>query len=569
MSKPKFEDTLPVKPKFEETTEVPEAAEPEEELTITDYAGRGLQGVGKTLDYLRGGVTAPAVAAILEQLSGNDVYNFKEHMNALNPLSLDVYPDGGEIMKRAGVPEGGKLSDVVPGYADPAKNPSWYEPEKGGLLDPSTRGTGGFAFDTAIDPLTYISMGTHKIAGEALKKSPSYRVFNKSQDGLIKSVAKAAAKKSIGLQMAPLMTPTTAALLVDELGRSGKVLKNLATWPSDAVKNFGDHLYSSMLQPLEHEGRVFKKKEVAQSFYNAKIKSPLNLRAKVDEATNKLIAARDQILNSADAAGAELNMRKATLAAQKEVQRLRAIGSADADKLAENLEENIKDLVTRAEGKPAIPEKSHLKLEQQGPANQYGHKKYYHSKVVTQPAVPEVPKQPYNTKKGTALKSFLYQGTPGSVFHENLNAPVAASVKNKLTMGIKEEVEDATARAIGPRKAAELSELNDEAGKFLSTRKAQTRVSNQQERNMSNMQNLTGMDTWAGGVGVAHGDIEGGAKAILAKKFLDGLRLLTMPGGYYLQKLADSSTIAPVMDAYGREKFKQKTIRKDQDEQEE
>ncbi len=136
-------------------------AEPSFLDKLESYGKKGLVGAGKALDYV-GGVTRTGLgAATLPNVDKGDVWNALK----AQPLS------GDDLLKRAGVPQGGHLSDVKPGwYSDPKdENNHWYTPEKGGALDFTGRGTGGLGLEVAADPLTYASFGMSGAAKEALQ----------------------------------------------------------------------------------------------------------------------------------------------------------------------------------------------------------------------------------------------------------------------------------------------------------------------------------------------------------------------------------------------------------------
>lgn len=83
-------------------------------------------------------------------------------------------PTGKQIVMKAGLDDTHHLSEVVPGYADKNSNHPWYQPEKGGLLDPSAADAGGLAMNVATDPLMYVPGGEvgrlAKKAGEVAPK---------------------------------------------------------------------------------------------------------------------------------------------------------------------------------------------------------------------------------------------------------------------------------------------------------------------------------------------------------------------------------------------------------------
>lgn len=563
MSKPAFDPNKP----FEAVQDHKPAFDPNAPFEAVDDeidpVGLGLGALGATakgLDVLRGSITAPALAAALEAMTGKDVYRPEEHSDAVTINNLNTFPTSSELFERAGVPEGAKMSDVVGGYADPQLDNPWYQPEKGGMLDFTVRGAGGLATDMAIDPLSWLSMGGAQAGKQALSKSASREVLqNAMKKGTMAKIGEmVAAPFQAG---AKFIAPTkTFETIKTKLGAPGRMAAAAITSPSDALKRTGKRLYDSVLQPLEHEGQVFGKKEIGETAYNAGIKTPFGLRGKAGEATDTLMTARDQILREADAAGGKVDIPQAMTEARNRINDLRALKDSDAAALADNLEAKIVEWETTAKGTPDVPDTISMT---RGPVGKgpYGETRMGDVPVVVKGKKGKAP-SPYTATEGSNLKSFLYSETPNSVFHENLNAPVSARVKSSMSKGFKEGTEDAVAGALGAEKAADLAELNQEAGKLLATRKAQTRVSNQTERNLTNLGVMTGTDTVTGGVGAAvKGDMGGGVESMALKKLLDGLRLMTMPAGYGMQKLSEGAITAPLIDAYVRAKFKEKAGR--------
>ncbi len=83
----------------------------------------------------------------------------------------------GEVLKTAGVPKGGQLSDVIPGIFSETGEGLPFKKE--GLFDPTVRGTAGFAADVILDPTNLIGAGAVRagakgvatVAGKGFKKA--------------------------------------------------------------------------------------------------------------------------------------------------------------------------------------------------------------------------------------------------------------------------------------------------------------------------------------------------------------------------------------------------------------
>lgn len=533
-------------------TPVPDAPATSEEagLDKTGLALGTLGAGGKLLDVARGALTGPALAATIGALTGKDVYRGSEHLDAINPTNLSSFPSSAEIFERGGVPEGAKMSDYVGGYADPNEDNPWYQPEKGGMLDFTLRGAGGFGTDVAIDPLTYLSFGAAAAGKTALKKGASHVALQAA-----KQAEKSAGRRA--LESIGTKTLDTIAMPfergVEKLRQTapGRALEAVATAPSKGVKKVGKRIYDSTLLPVEHEGAKFAKEGVGETLYNAGIMSPLGLRDKAERAKNVLMEARDKILRDADDVGAQANMAEAMAEARAEVAKLRRVKDSDAKALADDLEAKLNEYIQTEKGTPGTPART-----EQVPGPLLDEKG---NPIMTTKEIPASPGQapsPYSATDTTRLKSFLYANLPTSTFQQNLNTPISARIKAAMSGGLKDETENVVARGLGPQKAADLAELNAEAGKILATKKAQTRVENAAERLANNTTSLTGTDTVMGGLGtLAHGEVGGGLKAMALKKTLDALRLGTMPLGYMTRKAGESRVIAPMIDTYSRRKL--------------
>lgn len=157
--------------------------------------------VSKALGY-PGGVVRAGVGSAIGALGGPKTVTLDDLKNALNPTTTDQPPGTGEMLKRAGMGPGPKFSDLADVnthgtlglfkaaaslYADPNKPHPFYQPEKGGMLDPTLRGTLGAWGDMASDPLTHgklvppiLGNPATKVAGRA---GPS--MYKKAIQGIV------------------------------------------------------------------------------------------------------------------------------------------------------------------------------------------------------------------------------------------------------------------------------------------------------------------------------------------------------------------------------------------------
>lgn len=532
----------------------PIPATAEEAATDSPGVFMGTLGAGaKGLDTLRGSLTAPALAATLEALTGKDVYRGAEHLDAVNPSNLSTFPSSSELFERAGVPEGAKLSDFVGGFAEPGGEGPWYQPEKGGMLDFTVRGAGGFGTDIAIDPLTYLSMGGAALAKQGLKSSAS-------RAALAGANRAGPASRLMSRAVDTVTNPLAEGVKALRSTRAGSALADMATVPSRAVGTVGKRVYGSTLLPVEHEGVKFAKEGVADTLYNAGIKSPLGLRDKAEAAKNTLMTARDNLLQRADDAGAQADMATAMADARAEITKLRRIKDSDASSLADDLESKLNEYIRTERGVPGTPDQ----VRETVTTDVVG-MPTTHREVI--PGKPGIAPQPFSASDASKLKTFLYSNLPQSTFQQNLNTPLTSRIRSKMSTGLKDETENAVGRALGADAAMDLAELNAEAGKLIATRKGQTRVQNMAERMANNTTSLTGTDTVIGGIGtLSDGGLSGGLKAMALKKTLDALRLGTMPLGYGMRKAAESRVIAPMIDTTVRRKAIEHTGRGSREE---
>lgn len=346
-------DGIPTQPNFGEPGQMATA----DEAAANDHLQVGIDHPGQTalaalgagakgLDVGRGALTAPALAALLEQLTGKDVYRAKEHGDAINPTNLSTYPSSNELFERAGVPEGATLSDYMGGYAEGDENTPWYHPEKGGMLDPSVRGVGGFITDMALDPMNYISFG----AAGAAKKAAGETASAVAREGMKKGMM------SQGLRMGEnavnkVSEKMGAQALARKLAqtRAGQAVLKASTAPSDVVKATGKKVYNMMLRPVEEMGEKYGKHEVGDTLYNAGIMSPGGLKNKSQAVIDSLMGARDQILQDADDVIENLpegmgyaDMEEAVAPTRATIKRIRAERDPELQELADQLEAKIK-----------------------------------------------------------------------------------------------------------------------------------------------------------------------------------------------------------------------------------
>lgn len=511
-------------------------------------AGHGLSATAKALDVLRGTTTGPVLGTLLEKLSGKPVFKGEDVANAVNPTNLQKFPSASEMYQRAGVPEGAKMSDYVPGYADPAQNNPWYQPEKGGMLDFTLRGAGGTATDMAIDPLTYLTMGGASAAKKALASDATKQVLEASAKGLSPG-AKA-------LEMATSGAPK--GIEMGTLEQAGKTLKNtpvagtLATPASTLLSKWGKGAYNAVMEPVERQGLKYGKSDIGDVFYKAGVASPFGVPQKAGKAVDALMEARNAIDSAASKAGAQVSMSEAMAPIADKIAQMRATQDPNLAPIADALEAKMSEYLKLEKGTPGVPAST-----SQVPTGILDETGNPVMKSQVTPEVPAIPGRKVSPSDARGYTSSLYSTMPGTSFAETVKTPIGAQGQKAMAAGLKDATNATVGRALTPNAENVVDQLNMDAGKLLSTKQGQVNVTNQANRSANNLHALTGTDTVMGGLATIKGDEKGGLTAIALKKGLDLLRLGTMPAAYGARKLGESQLAAPAMDALARQKIKE------------
>jgi len=115
----------------------------------------------KTIGY-PAGLARTGIASGIGAVTDTPIGTTDDWKNAL----AGEAPSTGEYLQKAGVPEGALSSAVPSAYSDTGNE--WFKLKKGGMLDPTLRGTVGFAGDVATDPMTYASLGASALAKKGM-----------------------------------------------------------------------------------------------------------------------------------------------------------------------------------------------------------------------------------------------------------------------------------------------------------------------------------------------------------------------------------------------------------------
>lgn len=535
--------------------------------------GGGVGAVGKAFDVLRGTTTAPLLAGALQMATGKDVFRPGEMVDAVNPTNLKKFPSANELYARAGVPEGGHLSDVaksplsalpfkltqalsqIPAlqYAQHTGSNPWYQPEKGGMLDPSIRGAGGLATDIAIDPATWLSLGAAGLKRAAGAADASTEVLSKLNQGPIsKALSPVTGPAQDFLDMAT--KPVESATQAIASNPIGNAAVNLSTAPSKALAAMGKKFYNGFLMPVENEGAKYSKADVGDTIYKAGIKTPFGLDKKAGTATQALMDARNSILDKAGTSGATTSMSESMQPIAQKISEIRATGDPQTQPIADAMEAKMNEYLNLEKGTPAVPATSaqvpNGLLDAQG-----------NPMLSTQvtPGKAAIPGKVITPELSSGYKTSLYNSLPAGTFNDAVQTPLGGQLRATIARGLKNQTENSVAKTLGPDAGLAVSNLNDDAGKLLSTRRAQLRVSNQADRISSDLGNITGTDAALAPIAVMKGaDMSEGLTALAVRKAMQAARLGAMPTGYGLRRAAEGEMTGPALDIFLRQKAIQK-----------
>jgi len=148
------------------------------EIEEPSLAQKALETAGKVLDY-PGGLVRTGLAGASDVVAGTDVFKPGDWGRAFRGQA----PTGSEILERAGMEEGAKLSDVLPIYSETGEGLAL---QKGGWADPSARGVAGFVAEQAVDPLNWITLGGASAAKGAVKSGT--QAFGKGTEKIGQSI---------------------------------------------------------------------------------------------------------------------------------------------------------------------------------------------------------------------------------------------------------------------------------------------------------------------------------------------------------------------------------------------
>jgi hypothetical protein len=519
----------------------------DEEKTWVDKAKSvgltGLQGVNKASSLLWDTTTGPIVAGLLENATGKTVTTPEEDAAAINPLTLQTGASLNQMLERAGVPEGAKLSDYVQGYKESGKG-AWYEPEKGGMLDPTVRGAGATVAQALLDPSTYLTMGS-TAAAKAASKTSSAKVLNQvAKKGLVGRSEQALGALSDALSYVPKKVAQGVEALPG--GKYSSVMFNpMGTAMTSGTKALGRAMYKAPVLPVEFAGEIYNKSGIANDLYQAGIRTPFKIVNKTEGAKKALMEARDELFNKADAMGARGQMTRATEPGFKAIQDIIEKSSKqEYQNLADTLRSGLGEYVDLEKGVPAVPPKyvpDPMSLEGK-------------SKMLS-PGSPGVAPLPTTLRRLSNEKEVLYGELPQSAYNEALKTTAGNRVKKAIAKGLKQEAERVadTVSAAGT-----LSDLNRAYGGMAGTTQALRGVQRRATQKAYNLLPGQADDALRGTVAATAGSPQGMTLSYLFGKGLQGLNTVTMPSGYYMRAAMEDPVLAALLSGTVKTKAQEK-----------
>lgn len=361
---------------------------------VGDAAKTGLRGGVKALDFLGGATGRPLLAAALELATGKDVFKTKELEKAVDITTSDLFPSSDELFRRAGVPEGATFSQVFPSLFEGKGEGNILKPEKGGLLDVSVRGAGGFLADVLTDPLTFLSLGT-----SALGKKGAKQLAKKTKPLSAPQKALDTAGKFF---LNPVSAPTTAG--------GKKLFKSGVSQASQAAEQVGK---------VDFTGTLLKHNIVGTA---------TQIQKKAAAVASKLKTSRDEILERADDAIEELAFVSPETKVLFETDELFSSFRKQLDDLAEN------GLISKSE----IP-----KIEEDLIGSFLGATKPLNPSLVTQ----------WKTEVGKRVRNSARLTTKSNTTKDKIQLALEGSLRD----AVERKVDDVLGKGVGTEQLALLN----------------------------------------------------------------------------------------------------------------
>lgn len=251
-------------------------SEDTEQPGLLKQAGLGaLQVAGKVGRFIDKYTGAPMRAGLYDAQAGNNPIPAALKQFGQDP---EQAPTGKQIVMRAGITDDkSHLSDALPIYADKGSQHPWYQPEKGGMLDPTPAGAAGVAMDVAANPLNFVGP-----AGEAAS------AISKTQTGskAIGLIGKGAAKIGEAATGIPEQEIATYAKNADEIAQMAKSSDGNVAQAADSlrqkwstqVKQFKQAQNDQIAQTLANSDKAIDAQPILDSLdaQKARINQKLN-----------------------------------------------------------------------------------------------------------------------------------------------------------------------------------------------------------------------------------------------------------------------------------------------------
>lgn len=509
--KPKFDPTQPYQAV---SSKAPQAAPAPSTLQTLEHGAGVTSGVlAKLAGTLRAGSTGPLTGSILEALTGKKAYDASEVAQAFNPTNLNTFPSNAEMAKRTGFPNPA-LSDAVPGYADPKSKHPWWQPEKGGMLDPTLLGV----VQVPTDPAMYVGMGE----------------------------AAAAAK---GLPM-----------VAKGLG----VLNNVVNPLSMVAGKAGKSLYESPLLPLEQQGARKGKDAIAQTLYEGGVMTPRDLPTKAQGVIDQLMAKRDGILTKAESAGGVASMEEAVQPLRDKIALIRKSQDPAQQAIADKMEERLNKYLAVEQGTPGVPGSPPTTKTVASPIlDESGNPFTSQVEVPGTPDIPGVPPKAVTPLEASGYKSSIYKTQPKGHYNVAGQSDLESELDGLLAQGQLNASQTATGKALGSNAERTVQELNQKAGGLLSTQGAQTTIAERAGRQAAALKEISPGDIITASAGTVAGGamghpLEGMVGAYALKKLASAINQSKMPVGFLTRKLGSSTVLDRLNEALKTQNRSQK-----------
>jgi len=482
----------------------------------------GLAALNRTIGILDlpGAALRAGVAGAIDPFVEADLITGEEVLGGLKaaiPGTGDpkLVPGFNEILKRAGVPEGATLSDVIPGAF--STSGEGLPLERGGLFDPTLRGGGGFGLDVLAD---IVATGGISALLKSFTKGGIKAIGKEGAEKIAKESAEEATQQFAAKGVKEVVKDSTKAFL----DMAQKVPGELFQAPRRLLSRGGKRYFDSAFDKVQIAGTDVGKNAVAEAFFRHKILGPSSvIRRKTEKASTKLLNEVNDILGQASNKGARVNTVEAISEFENFLVKAQRTGDPTTGrrltfKQAEKIRKKA-EILKFLDGPNPTP-----KL-----ANQW---------------------------RRDIDKIFRQRD-----WVKGIGTDIQTEAFKTLRKGFKDGIEKSVDDALGAGKGTiELASKNRDHGIFLSTKKAIKSLSNEKGVKLSSRD--LALLGFGGGVGAALGGPIGGgvgAAAALKGAELVGTTGARTIGGVGLRAIGETAPLAAPLDALTRQLLIQQT----------